>query len=192
MEPGALIEERFMKKYALKAAYGERGVEIIRFFKQKKISRHPVICVLGRLSEPVIWAVCMLKTTTRPSLAACSGQGGLWAIASPHMRTTVVLGQVGVGESNARTCLGWFEREPSEKVSEVTPVAIPNILGLLGIATNVGLGLYSPSSRSNHPKQVRALGSPTPTCLRMTVARISSNPGNRSVTAVVARGHTPN
>ena len=31
------------------------------------------------------------------------------------MRTTVVLGQVGVGEANARTCLGWFERELGEQ-----------------------------------------------------------------------------
>ena len=104
------------------------------------------------------------------------------------MRTTVVLGQVGVGESNARTCLGWFEREPSEKVSEVTPVAIPNILGLLGIATNVGLGLFSPSSRSNHPKQVRALDSTTPTCLRMTVVRISSNTSAPQPASRLARG----
>ena len=88
------------------------------------------------------------------------------------MRTTVILGQVGVGEPNARTCLGWFERELGEQSPRPTPVAMPNNPNILDIVTGVTSETFSLGSRPNHPKQARAMDPPTPTCPRTTVVRI--------------------
>ena len=58
-----------------------------------------------------------------PRASRLAGWGALVLLG---MRTTVVLGQVGVGEANARTCLGWFERELGEQSPKPTPAAMPN------------------------------------------------------------------
>ena len=88
------------------------------------------------------------------------------------MRATVVLGQVGAEEPNARTCLEWFGRELGEQSPRPTLVAIPNNPNIFGIATGVTSETFSLGSRSNHPKQARAMDPPTPTCPRTTVVRM--------------------
>ena len=85
------------------------------------------------------------------SVPRASRLAGWGALVLLDMRTTVVLGQVGVGEPNARTCLGWFGRGLGELSPRTKSAAIPNNRNMLYYVTSESFLL---GSRPNHPKQV--------------------------------------